>query len=122
MNEHERKKIVRGALDKFKYKPKPPTWEDNIVRKAMAATTTIRRQIQPILAAGGYLSDRQALQEMISRMYIELFDQGFDKNELAGLCTMLHVQIMMETIDGNPYGKDTPDLLGGNPPDTTPLT
>ena len=120
MNNEERSKIIRGALSKFKYKPKEKTWEDRLMQKAMDASLTIHAQIKPILESGGYFSDKAALQEMITRMYLELFDRGFDKEELAALCTMLHVEVKMSAIADDPYGTGKPPLLGGGGDDSNP--
>lgn len=116
MDKNERSKIIRGALDKFKYKPKEKTFEDRLMDKAMQTSIEIHRQILPILQAGGYFSDKSALQEMITRMYLELFDRGYDKDELVALCTMLHVEVKMDSIADDPYGKGKPSSIEGSDP------
>lgn len=110
MTPEERKRIVSAGLKKFSFtQPKKKSETDLLVEKAMSVTTALREHIKPILQAGG-AKDKPALQELITRLYLDAFVH-FSKDELENLCTMLHVQIMMETIDNDPFGTGTPDAL-----------
>jgi hypothetical protein len=110
MNPEEHNRIVTGALSNFKYaKSKKKSETDLLVEKAMTVTTAVRNHIKPILAAGG-AKDPGALRELIARLYLDAFVH-FSKDELENLVTILHVEIMMEVIDKDPYGSGTPDAM-----------
>ncbi len=54
----------------------------------------------------------EALRVTICRMYLEEFCY-YSKEELVQLVTMMHLEVMMESIEKNPWANDKPDLLGG---------
>lgn len=110
MNPEEIQRIRNAALKNFKYTPKPLNPYELLIEKAVHTTNEVRAFIRPILKAGGH-SDKQALVEMVTRQYLERFS-AYSKQELENLVTLLHVQIMMESIEMNPLGSDKPTLLG----------
>ena len=105
--------IVRAAAGHFakKYTPQPKDLTEAVTNVAMSITTKVREQIKPVLAAGGW-KDKEALRDLVTRAYLEHFVK-LSKDELEDLCTMLHVEIFMEGVEANPWGKDKPDVLSG---------
>jgi hypothetical protein len=108
-----RERVVNDALSKTKFRPKPPTPEEEVIQRAMDVTIKIRQHIRPILEAGGWFKDPEAMKALIHTLYLQAFTEGFDREELAIICTVLHAPIMIETIEASPYGVDKPDKLGG---------
>lgn len=105
-------KVVDSALNAIKKNPKfADVPEPPFVIKAKDITIAVRRQIQPILAAGGW-KDKHALRELICRLYLEAF-HTLDKDEVTNLLTIFHMEVMMETIEADPWGTGKTDLLGG---------
>lgn len=102
-------KVVEDAIKKA-FKPHVNTPEENLVERAKQLTNDIRNQIKPILAAGGW-KDKEALRATICTLYVSAFDSSFTKDDLVQICTMLHSELMMETIDADPFGSGSPDLL-----------
>jgi len=113
MDPQKRSAIIKDAMSKFKYNPKLQTKShlELLVEKAKRSTYKVQYDIKPILAAGGGF-DKPALQDMVSHLYLEEFNQ-YSRDELINLVTMMHTEEMMNTIDASPFGKDTPDQLGG---------
>ena len=107
-----RDKAVNDALSKVKFKPKPLTREEALMDRAKQVTISVRQALKPILQAGG-AEDRMALLAMAHQFYLEAFNIGFSKEELAVICTIIHVEVMMDVIDANPWGGDKPDQLSG---------
>jgi hypothetical protein len=90
----------------------PRSPHERLIYKAELITIALREHIKPTLAAGGY-TDKPALRALISTLYLEAFAKAFDKDELLNLCTILHMEIMMETIEVDPFLRGQPDLLSG---------
>jgi len=113
MNSDDRRKIVNAGIGKLKFAQKKTLSEqDFLIHKAMTLTEAVRTHILPILKERGFFTDKPALTDLITRCYLDGFAK-FSKDELENLCTMLHVQIMLESIEQNPLGGSKPDLLSG---------
>lgn len=112
MNKEEHNRIVDAASKQLKFAPKERhNPMDALVAKAQQTTIFVRNAIKPVLKAGGW-KDREALTDLITRQYLLHF-QNYSQEELANLCTMLHTQLMLETVDASPWGDDKPDALSG---------
>jgi len=113
MNQEEHHRIVNAAVDKFKLKhlaDKEKRAFQELIDKAKVSTIHVHSTVLPIVQAGGFFSDRLALEEMIARLYLEEFTH-YAKDELVALCSMLHQQLMMETIEADPRGTGKPDAI-----------
>lgn len=110
LNPENRRHIVDDALIQM-YGTKQKSESDLLYEKAKRSTEYIRNCIKPILQSGGW-KDRQSLRVIITKLYLEEFSK-YSHEELENLISMLHVEIMMETIEAAPWGNDKPDLLGG---------
>ena len=106
----ERNRFVAAAAGKFSFNQKhklDPT--EALLQRAMDITTEIRNFMRPILQAGGW-KDEPALRTTIATMYVEAFSH-LTKEELENLCTILHLEIMLEDIKSARWGSDQPDLI-----------
>jgi len=111
MNSDERRKIVQAGISKLKYTQKPKLDEYGLLmEKAMTLTNKVRESVLPVLKAGGYFKDKAALTDLISRLYLEGMTK-FSKDELENLCTMLHTQLLIETIGQSPFGGSQADAI-----------
>ena len=85
--------------------------------KAETVTISIHQMVNPIVASGGFLdpNGKESLRLMIFKMYFEAFDshKGFSREELCALLAQIHMEIMIESIEADPAGTGTPDLLSG---------
>src|SRR6266705_5520449 len=100
MNEEERQRIIKAGISKLQgAQPTKPSPYDELINKTQFVTNALREHIRPILQAGGW-RDKPALRALISTLYLEAFSH-FSKDELLNLCTILHMELMMETIEAN---------------------
>lgn len=85
--------------------------------KTETVTIAIRNFVQPIIEAGGFLTPdgKESMRQTIFKMYFEAFDshKGFSREELAAVLAQLHMELMIESIENDPAGTGTPDLLSG---------
>lgn len=83
--------------------------------KAETVTIGIHQMVNPIVASGGYLEPdgKESLRQMIFKMYFEAFDshKGFSREELCALLAQIHMEIMIESLDADPAGTGSPDLI-----------
>ncbi len=93
------------------------TQNELLRHKAETVTISIDHLVKPVVASGGYLAPdgKESLREMIFKMYFEAFDshKAFSREELSALLAQLHMEIMIESIETDPAGTGTPDLLSG---------
>lgn len=109
-----KKNFIEAAKAHFSNKSKLD--HNQLLRhKIETLTMQIYRLVNPIVASGGYLKDKEALRELVFKSYFEAFDsnKGFSREELAAVLAQLHMEIMIESIEADPAGTGTPDLLSG---------
>lgn len=113
MTPEEKQRIVSAGISKLRSaQPGKPSPYDELIDKTQLVTSALREHIRPILRAGGW-RDKPALRALISTLYLEAFSH-FSKDELLNLCTILHMELMMETIEANPYDNECgSDALSG---------
>ena len=107
-----RSKLKQDFQSKYKYAPKAPKTDiEKLLAKAVDLKGKVQQQIQPILQAGGGF-DKDSLRATIFTLYLQAFDSKlFSKEELVNLCTILYSELLMESIETDPGGTGTPDLL-----------
>lgn len=105
-----------GSNLQKKFAPSPKTSMQVLEYKAKTLAMTVQKHIIPILKAGGGLKpgDLDALEATMFTMFVQGFDSSmFSKEELIHLCAMLHAQAMRASVEADPHGSGTPDLLSG---------
>ena len=110
--QNSRQKMIADGLNKLgvgKKERHDPVSE--LVFKSKTLATAVQNQIKPILKAGGW-KDKPALRATIATLFVQGLHE-FSKEELENLCTIFHLEAMMESIEASPWGDDKPDLLSG---------
>jgi len=91
----ERQRIVSDIVAKA-FTPKPPTEDERILGKAIAATRRIRDQYMPVVAAHGF-PDKKLHGMMIGKAFLEEF-HTWPKDELGYLCCVIHTDALIEKM------------------------
>lgn len=115
MSKESKRNFVNACKKHFESKMAPMTQQELLRQKVETVTIGIHQLIKPIVASGGYLnsSGKEALRETVFTMYFQAFDshKAFSREELAAVLSQLHMEIMLESLDADPAGTGTPDLL-----------
>lgn len=96
-----------------KFAPSPKTSREELEAKARTTAMAVHNYLLPILKAGGG-QDKPALEATVFTMFLQAFDSKlYTKEEIIYLCSIVHTQAMMESIEADPGGTGKPDLLSG---------
>lgn len=105
-----RANVVNDANQIFKdhFAPKRHDPIAELFEKANQITQQIRREVTPILQAGG-AKDRSALQSLIAIRYTEELNKQLTNEERLALLTIIHAEIALGNIEQDHWGLNKPD-------------
>jgi len=91
----ERQRIVQSVIGKA-FTPKPPSEDERIIGRAVAASQRIRNQFMPMVIEHGF-PDRKLHGLAIGRAFLEEF-HTWPKEDLIYLACVIHTDALLEKM------------------------
>jgi len=110
-------KIVEDAISKLSFAKTPsPTPISDIFGQMTLHVEAVKRQVWPILQAGGGAKKEDRESKMRPMVYSEMLNRvnTFSKDELVMITTLMVSQFIMQDIEDDPWGTGSPSLISSS--------